>query len=337
MKARIQRGNAKPQSIKINSLGHVRIGEKKKNPSTGKEFPVSLDYFKIDGNNQEYNDLVKEVYGEKPNMLRIAFVSDDMAESCNHYLELRDNAGKRVCYGDGQSFYEVHEIEKKFVDVLVTPSDPEAYMAQLEKKIGKPFLESLKLRFIIMGTAEKPIALFGTWELNTRGVNSTIKNIVGQIDTVFETAGRIKMIPFDLHIKKVTSDKAGAKSSYPVLSLVCNLSVDRMDNIKSLPITGMITESKIAAITSGSAQPTINAVEPIIEVDYADFEEVKFDPSVYCEQLAKANASDLNVILKDVRNNSALTKEDKISVFDYISGLGVAVYNAELKVFEPKS
>jgi len=336
MKARIQRATSKPQSIKINSLGHVRIGEKQKN-ANGKEYPVALDYFKIDGDSEDYNTAVREVYGDKPTTLHIAFFSDDMSECCNNYLELRDRQGKRVCRGDGQVFYEVRKVDEKFVDVLVTPDDPEKYMKEIEQKTGGKFMECLKLRFAIMGKQDKPIALIGTWELNTKGVSSTIKNIVGQIDTVFEIGGRIRMIPFDLHIKKVTSDKAGAKSSYPVLSLVCNLSVDRMDNIRSLPITGMITESKIAAITSGTPQPTITAVEPTVEGDYAEFEELKFDPADYCEQLAKANAADLNVILKDVKSNPALTDDDRRAVFTYVSGLGVAIFNKELRIFEPKS
>lgn len=332
MKGRIQRPN-KPQSIKINTLGHVRIGERVVNPKTGKENPSSFDYFKIDGDSEDYNKAVHDVYGDKPNMLRIAFLSDDMSECCNHFLELRDGAGKCVVYGDGVEFHEVREVERKFVYVLVKPKDPEAYMAEMESKVGKQFTESLKMRFLIMGTAEKPIPLFGTWELNTKGIESSIKNIVGQVDTVLEATGRIRMIPFDLHVKKVKSDKAGNSSRYPVLSLFCNLSVDRMENLHALPITGMVTESKIAAITSGSA-PQSTVQTQVDEVEYTEVEEITFSAKEYFAGQALETLDEFNSALVAVKADALLTNADKTECFNYLVGLGKFTFNRDTKRFE---
>jgi hypothetical protein len=235
-------------------IGKIKIGEKKPSANGG-ERPSAIDYFKpfADG---MYEKLFREAYGEKPTTIPIFFVSDDMAQSCPYFFELRDGAGKRVANGDGVTFNVATKMQDNTVsDLVVSPPDIDKWMNDLERTSGGKWKEVLVLRFIIPN-----IPILGVWEFRTGGDDSTIPNIVGTIDTVKAMAGRISGIPFDLSVKIVKSDKAGSSSKYPVVSLVCNISEESARRVKSLPIGTFqtFTENSIRGLGGGDAiTPTI--------------------------------------------------------------------------------
>ena len=82
-------------------IGNIRIGEKRKN-SQGKEYPVSLDYFKATG---EYAVKFDEAFPEKPTKIQIVFISDEDWQSCFEEWDGRDPEGRRAGYGDGETFW----------------------------------------------------------------------------------------------------------------------------------------------------------------------------------------------------------------------------------------
>ena len=242
------RNDQNPKTVKMAVIGKIKIGEKKPSQNGG-ERPSAIDYFKpfADG---MYEKLFREAYGEKPTTIPVFFVSEDMAQSCPCFYELRDGTGKRVANGDGITFNVATKLSDNTVsDLVVTPPDIDKWMNDLERTSGGKWKEVLVLRFIIPN-----IPILGVWEFRTGGDDSTIPNIVGTIDTVKAMAGRISGIPFDLSVKIVKSDKAGSSSKYPVVSLVCNISQESAELVKGLPIGTFqtFTENSIKGLGEGA-------------------------------------------------------------------------------------
>jgi hypothetical protein len=89
-------------------------------------------------------------------------------------------------------------------------------------------------------------------------------------------AGRLAGIPFDLIIEKVKSDKAGSKSVYPVVTMVCNISQESAALVRELPmqVGAMLTEQRITQLASGE-QPAIPAQSAIPDPEpFTEYEEV---------------------------------------------------------------
>lgn len=94
-------------------IGRVKIGQKgeKIKSQYGKEFqkPEKLDYFKIvtlkrgkDGN-FETDTKAHEVYGEKPQTLKIKPLSDKIQDTIQGGYALYSGKGERMCFGDGRT------------------------------------------------------------------------------------------------------------------------------------------------------------------------------------------------------------------------------------------
>lgn len=270
---RIDEAPAKVASL--GTVGHIRIGERAKN-ANGKEYPVSLDYFKPDAPEQ-YLQYFRAAFGDKPAKITITFLSNDLNDVCRQFYELRDGAGGRMAYGDGVTFYvATKQGDGTVKDVVTTPPDVDKWMKAMETTAGKPWKERLVLKFAL-----PQIPVLGLWEFSTHANASTIPNIIGTIDTVFQIAGRLAGIPFDLIIEKVKSDKSGSKSVYPVVTMVCNISQESAALVRELPmqVGAMLTEQRIAQLASGELEPPKEA-EPFTEYeevtpDHDDIEDVK--------------------------------------------------------------
>jgi hypothetical protein len=264
-------GTESAKMVGIGIVGKIAIGEKAKG-TNGKEYPVSLDYFKCRAN-QEYMAMFTEKFGEKPDKLTITFLSNETSEVCPNYYELRDGAGKRLAYGDGITFLlATKQGDGTVKDVSVTPQNPDKWMIDAAKSVGQEWKEVLILRFAL---PQMPV--MGIWEIRTSGDDSSIPAILGTIDAVNSIAGRICMIPFDLSVKKVKSDKAGSKSVYPVISLTCNLSQESAERVSQLPtgVYTMLTEQKVLQLTSGEDAPTSSLSPGGNDPDFAHYEFVE--------------------------------------------------------------
>lgn len=258
-----RRGNDAPaKEITLSPIGKIKIGAKAVGQN-GKEYPTALDYFRCDAT-QDYQNLFQAAYGDKPDRLTICFISDNLGEICRNFYELRSGSGKRIADGDGVTFrVATAQANGRVKDVTVTPPDPEKWMEEMEAKAGTKWREALTLHFMLPG-----VPVFGYWVFRTHGENSTIPNIRGAIETMLNLAGRVRMIPFDLVVKKVKSDKEGAKSVYPVVELVANISQESAEKIAALPanFNRLLTEDRVAALAAGPA------AEPEGFTDYAEVE-----------------------------------------------------------------
>lgn len=199
----------KPGISKLPVLGKIRIGEKKTSGS-GKEYPVSLDYFKADGN---YADKFIKIYGQKPNQLEILFMSDNISDCCFQRYELWK--GKKLFgFGDGEEFLLWNKEKEEYQRFLV--SQVPDIQERASKKAEAEWAEVLTLRFFLTQFRE----VLGVWQLDTRASKSSIQQIVSTFDFVLEKRGSVVGVAFDLKVEKVTSTKPDSKNVYPIISLI---------------------------------------------------------------------------------------------------------------------
>lgn len=206
----------------LNVLGKIHTGEK-----NDKGYPTSLDYFKATG---DYAHLFHDLYGEKPTSISIRFFTDEDSVSCDERYELRVGT-KIFAKGDGQLFTIWSDKTKEYV-VKTKAELPEimsiALTAAQKHDPKAQWKERLSLRFIL---PELP-SVFGCWQYDTGGKESSIPQIVGAYDQVKQMAGTVAGINFDLIVKKVTSQKMESKNSFPVVTLIAKSGSAGLKDIK---------------------------------------------------------------------------------------------------------
>jgi hypothetical protein len=187
------------------------------------------------------------VFGEKPQSIPIMFFSDDPNDACRERYELREGK-KLLAFGDGETFKVFDEKESDYIDYDMSRPDDEKYIKGLIKTHQKSkWTTTLTLFFIIPDIKQ----VFGQWSFSTRGVKSTIPEIVGTFDTLKQIAGTVQGIPMDLMVEKVTSQKPGSKSSFPVVKIVPNISFGHLEKVRKFlgdsreKFLGLLTEEKI--------------------------------------------------------------------------------------------
>lgn len=201
--------------LELPEVGRLHVGKKQVSQS-GKEYPVSVDYFIPSG---KYAALFVKALGEKPSTIQIVFPSDDAGKVCNERYEYRDDKGALVARGDGQVFeiwdgrrYAPYSVEQ-YPDIVsqITAKNP-------TKKGEENWDVVLTLRFIVPAVR----GIVGVWVLNTKGRASSVKNLRDSFDSVQAMRGTVTTSVFDLSVHFHKSNKPSSNSRYPVLDLVCN-------------------------------------------------------------------------------------------------------------------
>lgn len=226
MKGRITRKEIK--RIVLPRVGFIKVGIKEVGRS-GKEYPKSVDYFVPSG---KYAGLFTKAYGEKPQTIQIMFPDDDPANVCNEMYEYRDDEGRRIAYGDGDTFMVWNG--KKYAE-LTTSEYPnlmrgvsERYPNRLVRAGEDGWQVTLTVTFLI------PLVrgIAGVWQFISKGSASTIPNIRDAFDTMLEERGFVKGIIWDMSVQYATSQKPGDRSRYPVVTIVPNESEGNVRLIK---------------------------------------------------------------------------------------------------------
>ena len=239
-----------PNRKAIELIGHIKIGE----VPQGKSYPVSLDHFKATG---AYAGMFHNAYGVNPRKIEIAFASNENTESCYERYEIWQ--GKKLfAYGDGENFKVYNPKTDQYEDKS-TSSTPDL-MQKVEDFLNHKdhkWKHILSLYFIVLGIP----GLYGAWELSTSGHASSIPKILKTFDETKEATkcpnfpdGFVSGIPFDLLVEKVTSNKPGSQSKFPVLTLVRNMSQEMIETYASFLQAGrkvdgfLLTEDKIKGL-----------------------------------------------------------------------------------------
>lgn len=218
--------------VSLPRIGKVRVGKKNDRGN-----PMSVDYFIPTG---KYAGLFTKAFGEKPTTIQVVFPTNDPAQVCDEHYEYRDDEGRLIAKGDGETF-EVWD--GKQYAVLTTAQYPNL-MQSVQQRYPNRKARSKADGWDIMLTLNFFIPMVrgvvGLWTFETKGTASTIPQVRDTFDLMKEQRGFVKGIIFDLNVKFATSQKPGDKSRYPVVSLVANESdanvamIQEAYNIKSL-------------------------------------------------------------------------------------------------------
>lgn len=262
------------QNTRLPLIGKIRVGEKRIN-SAGKEYPCSLDYFIATG---AYAAKFDAVY-VKPERIPIVFISDDDFQSCYEEWDARDKEGRRAGYGDGETYWLWEYGKDRYNE-----TKDKQEVAAFSKKHAIKWRQVLTINFIIPAIK----GVFGVWQLQTGGDKSSINAIRNTYDEIKELAGTVINIPFDLCVKRVTSNKPEAKSVYPVISLVPNISAENMETLRAffeagldIKKQGILTEQKLQALGEHTPAQEITMAEIGTNLD-GQRNPVASDGSDYC-------------------------------------------------------
>ena len=221
---RIKRPDADRGRLILPRVGFIKIGMKNANG-----YPQSVDYFIPVG---KYAGLFTQAYGEKPQTIQIVFPDDDAEKVCKEEYTYRDDEGRLIASGDGETF-KVWD-GKKYETLTI--SDYPNLMAGISKRYpnravqkgGDGWVITLTLTFIV------PLVrgIAGVWQFSTKGTASTIPAIRETFDGMLAERGFCKGVIFDLNVQFATTQKPGDKSRFPVVSLVPNESADNVLKVK---------------------------------------------------------------------------------------------------------
>lgn len=223
MKGRITRNEPQQDRLALPRVGAIKIGMK-----SAKGYPMSVDYFIPSG---KYAGLFAKAYGDKPQTIQIVFPDDDPSKVCRELYEYRDDEGRRIAYGDGETFNVWDGAKYKELTVAEYPDlmqmVPRKYPNKAARNGGDGWCITLTLSFII------PLVrgIAGVWQFVTKGTASTIPNIRDTFDAMMRERGFVRGIIWDMNVQFATTQKPGDRSRFPVVSIVPNESEDNLKKI----------------------------------------------------------------------------------------------------------
>lgn len=219
MKGRIAKPAENP-IVSLPRIGKVKIGKK-----SDRGYPMSVDYFIPSG---KYAGLFTKAFGDKPQTIQVVFPTDDPGQVCDEHYEYRDDEGRLIARGDGETF-EVWNGEK--YTTLTTEKYPNL-MESIKQRYPRQKGEGWRIRLTMNFFIPMVRGVVGLWTFETNGTASTIPQVRDTFDLMLQQRGFVKGIIFDLNVQFAVSQKPGAKSRYPVVSLVANESEQNVAMIK---------------------------------------------------------------------------------------------------------
>lgn len=223
-------------------LGKVHLGVKVE-PVSGKgSYPRAVDYFVCP-------DPVREVFGERPKSLRIAFPSDDPEQWCSTYYRCYSSIRGLVCKGDGETAMRLVDMERAVGGGGEVPGSlhPDFWpragrdtrVAELkeigcppgscQEYIAKQCRPVMNLQFLL-----PEVSGLGIWQLDTSSWNS-IRNIQSGLRLVEELTGRLSMIPLVLSLTPLEVQPDGVRKTVHVLQLTSDYKLSDLFQYASLP------------------------------------------------------------------------------------------------------
>lgn len=223
MNGRINRPEPDSTRVGLPRVGNIKIGMK-----DAKGFPRSVDYFVPTG---KYAELFTKAYGEKPQTIQIVFPDDDPAKVCSEKYEYRDDEGRLIAFGDGETFKVWNG--KTYAEYSATDY-PTIMKGVAQKhpnrdvrKGGDGWQITLTVTFIIPMIR----GIAGVWQFVSKGTASTIPNIRDTFDAMLKERGFVRGVIFDMNVQFATSQKPGDRSRYPVVTIVPNESEDNLRKV----------------------------------------------------------------------------------------------------------
>lgn len=224
MKGRISRPDREINRVVLPRVGFIKVGMK-----NAKGYPQSVDYFVPSG---KYAGLFTQAYGDRPQTIQIVFPDDDAEKVCREEYQYRDDAGKLIAWGDGETFnvwdgQKYNELSVKDYPKLMQ-GVARKYPNRIVRAGGDGWQVTLTLTFII------PLVrgVAGVWQFVTKGAASSIPGIRDTFDAMLSERGFVKGIIWDMNVQFAKSQKPGETSRYPVVSIVPNESEGNVAKVK---------------------------------------------------------------------------------------------------------
>lgn len=218
--------------VALPRIGKVKIGKK-----SDRGYPMSVDYFIPTG---KYAGLFTKAFGEKPSTIQVVFPTDDPSQVCDEHYEYRDDEGRLIAKGDGETFEVWDGKQYATLSIAQYPNLMQSVQQRYPNKKTRNKEDGWDIRLTLNFFIPMVRGVVGLWTFETKGTASTIPQVTDTFDLMKEQRGFVKGIIFDLNVQFATSQKPGDKSRYPVVSLVANESeanvamIKEAYNIKSL-------------------------------------------------------------------------------------------------------
>jgi hypothetical protein len=241
---RIRVAKAVNNASTLPEIGKIKTGIKATS-AKGVEYPKAIDYFRPTGN---FANQFTALFGEKPQSLQVAFISDNISEVCNEQFESWDK-GKRYGWGDGETFTIFNATTGKYDDG-VPPTDDRVKKLKWER--------TLTLRFVLL----KMTGVLGYWSWSTKAKEVSIPSITKSFDLVMERAGSIIGFPFNFTIEMKKSYTPGEAKTYPVVSLIPSFNEENMEAVRNyIEAGGNLNRLTTRMIESGAVSADVKVLE----------------------------------------------------------------------------
>ncbi len=201
--------------LRLPRRGKIRLGEKKLSEKSGKEHPVSLDYFAVP-------DEVKSIYGDKPRKLDIMLPMEDRESFFPQNYKRYGSSVGLLCKGNGEVAAEAGEKGMKEIECL--GKDCEWYKKSDCKQVGNFQIILPKIKGL------------GIYQIDTSSYNSIV-NLNSGIEMIRGMLGKISWIPLILEVQMQEAHPLVGgkkiKTTIPVMSITADLTVYDMLKMKS--------------------------------------------------------------------------------------------------------
>jgi hypothetical protein len=174
---------------RIPRIGKFKLGIKNKT-AEGTQYPSAVDYFVIDERNtpKDIVKKIKELYGGKPQKLRIKFFSNELEVAFPQFLKYYQK-GTLICRGDGENA-ERRKENGETETVACTYKECPYYQQKLCKPIGH-------LKFYLEGVPG------GFFQIDTSSTNSII-NINTRFEQIKQAhGGNIVSVPIEIILSPI--------------------------------------------------------------------------------------------------------------------------------------
>lgn len=238
MKGRINRPTSGINMVVLPRVGFIKVGMK-----NAKGYPQSVDYFIPTG---KYAELFRQAYGEKPQTIQVVFPDDDPEKVCNEMYEYRDDEGRRIAYGDGETFQVWNGKNYEELSVADYPHLMDGVAKKYPNKAVRSGKDGWQITLTLTFIVPLVRGVAGVWQFITKGTASTIPNIRDTFDAMLADRGFVKGIIWDMNVQFAVSQKPGDRSRYPVVSIVPNESEGNLRKINDAykPVKVLDYESK---------------------------------------------------------------------------------------------
>lgn len=218
-------------------LGKIRLGEKRKSESSGKEYPAALDHF-------SFVDVpwVEEVYGAKCTTLDIMIPHENPDVFFPQALKAYRASGLFCQCTDGETALRVRVGPDDKGKVQDEQGEAWIQAQGLDVQVGDmfemtcphfecPLYEAKKCKGIGRLLFMLPkVPRFGVYEITTSSRNSMI-DINSYVEAIRAAAGRVSMIPLKLNLVEKEVQAEGKKKNIRSLEIVWEGSLQQLTGL----------------------------------------------------------------------------------------------------------